>query len=367
MAMLDRGGWRVSAGLIGFWAVCAVLAIAAFWTGLSIGTVRMQGDSSLPTLIRLQGVPWLAAAIVTPGVIYWSMRLRWLRAGWPAAIAGHTAGVIVFAVLYVLLTITLHMLFLGRGFEMEWQSLVGRLAGSAVLSVTIYACIVGATGTYMALEHAAAERRASGQLARVRVELERDLATMRLVVLRQQLQPHFLFNALNAVSGLIELDPPRARRLLARIADLLRIALRRSQDAQATLADELDFAERFLEVERERLGDRLTVRYEVADRLLAARLPSFAVQPLVENAVRHGISRLERGGTVTIAAAEQGREIAVSVTNDMLEEAPAGPEGTGLSSLRSRLKGMYGESAALQTSMSNGRFSAIMTIPTEPA
>ena len=356
--------WRVSTLLFAFWFVCAVLGLAGLVTTLQLGTLRMQGDTSWPGLIRLQGVPWLAAALLTPAAVAWSFTVARRGRSWPAMLAAHLLGLIVFAAADTMLTVYLHQLLQARHpGQVTLEALTGRLASSAVLITTKYACLVGVASAFLHLERAAESRRHVEHLARTSAELERDLASVRLMVLRQQLQPHFLFNALNAISGLIEADPARAQRLLVQVSDLLRLALRRSTTVHATLGEELDFADRYLAVERERLGERLDVRFEIDQALLGATLPSFTVQPLVENAVRHGIARLIEGGVVAIAAAQRGGAMEIRVSNDVTADATPGPEGHGLGSLRARLSGMYGDAAGLQARADPRRFTAVLTIP----
>ena len=149
-----------------------------------------------------------------------------------------------------------------------------------------------------------------------------------------------------------ELVGSRARGLHARTIEVL---------------DQRGIADRFLAVEQERLGDRLRVHYAIGEDLLGIRIPSFAVQPLVENAIRHGIARLEHGGVVTIEATRRDNAIHVTVTNDVGREASSRDEAGGLGGLRARLAGMYGTRAALETSMSDGLFRAVMTVPVEVA
>jgi two-component system, LytTR family, sensor kinase len=364
---LPRIEWRITGLLCAFWAVCAVLSTAGLWTTLQLGTVRMQGgDASIGGLIRLQAVPWLATAILTPVVVAWSVALA-RRAGWTAVLAAHTVGLLVFAVADTALTVWLHLLQPRGDARFTLSALTGRLASAAVLLTIKYACIVLVTSAFLFLQRAAAARAHADGLSRARLELERDLAATRLMVLRQQLQPHFLFNAPNAVSGLIEPDPPRAQRLLVELSDLLRLALRQSTAADATLSDELDFADRYLAVERARLGDRLRVAYDVDQDLLGARLPSFTVQPLVENAVRHGIARRLDGGTVEVSVRRVTGALEVRVTNDADAAVTPGEDGTGLASLRARLSGMYGDRAALDARAADGRFTAVVTVPVEAA
>ena len=163
----------------------------------------------------------------------------------------------------------------------------------------------------------------------------------RVAALRWQLQPHFLFNALNAVSTLIvDRRNDEAEQMLSRVADFLRLTLE-DGGAQIPLRDELEYARRYLEIERVRLGDRLRTRIEVDPALLDAQVPSLLLQPLLENAVRHGISAREEGGLIGLSVSRRGGVLVLRVEDD-------GPgvvrlaQGIGLSNTRARLSGLYG-------------------------
>jgi sensor histidine kinase YesM len=217
--------------------------------------------------------------------------------------------------------------------------------------------------TYCAvlLVHAAGrwyDRLESAQLRAA--QLDQDLTQARLTALRAQLNPHFLFNALNSVVTLIGSDPARAQEMTVRLADLLRASLGGSNDQQWTLARELSFVRQYLEIEQVRFADRLTVHWHVADGLDEVLVPSFVLQPLVENAIRHGLSRTIGRGSIRIeiGVLDQGLlRVAVSDDGPGLSTDHASPAGAGiaLDNLRSRLERLYGSDA--QLSLRNGESS----------
>jgi len=194
-------------------------------------------------------------------------------------------------------------------------------------------------------------------------ERERALAAeglaheARLQALRYQLNPHFLFNTLNSISTLIvEREHRDAERMVARLSDFLRLTLECDADVEVPLADELDFARRYLDIETIRFGDRLTVREDVDPDALSARVPPLLLQPLVENAVRHGILPRETGGCLTIEARHVGDRLLVRVIDDgpgPPQEAAIG-DGVGLSNVRARLESLYGSDYRLSLERADG-------------
>lgn len=159
--------------------------------------------------------------------------------------------------------------------------------------------------------HAAMLRR-----AREAGQLEAALARAELHALRAQLEPHFLFNALQGISALIPRDPALAQRMTARLGDLLRRTLRESGATEVTLREELELLEHYLAIEQVRFGDRLRVEYDVATEALDCLVPDLLLQPLAENAVRHGIGGAERGGTLRVAARCLDGELELRVSDD---------------------------------------------------
>jgi sensor histidine kinase YesM len=189
----------------------------------------------------------------------------------------------------------------------------------------------------------------------------------RLKLLQAQIEPHFLFNTLANVGSLIEVDPPRARRLLDRLNDWLRVALVRARGEQTTLGDELSLLENWLEILTERFGARLAWRIEADAATRALPFPPMLLQPLVENAVKHGIEPKLGGGTVSIAARYAAGLLRIEVRDDgagFPTEPSMRGAGAGLDNVRSRLAALYGDSGRLGVrSNPAGGVSATLELP----
>ena len=165
-------------------------------------------------------------------------------------------------------------------------------------------------------------------------------ASARLAELQSRIRPHFLFNALNTALALVRVDPARAESVLEDLAELFRTALA-EVGASVPLADEIELARRYLAIEQIRFGERLQVdwRIDADPRVLAARVPPLVLQPLVENAVRHGIEPAARGGRIVVSATVQLGQVVVTVTNPLVSEASANPgHGMALHNVRERLR-----------------------------
>lgn len=194
-------------------------------------------------------------------------------------------------------------------------------------------------------------------------------ARTQLAALRAQLHPHFLFNALHTVVQLIPVNQARAMEAAELVAELLRSALEEQRD-EVTLGEEWRFVSRYLAMERMRFGDRLIVRDDIPDDLRDERVPAFALQTLVENAVRHGAAPRAETTEIVIVAKRHGTALTLAVTNDLVpsgsivsDSAPAGA-GTGLSRLRERLTVLYGNVASLTANaLASGGFQAVVEIP----
>lgn len=190
------------------------------------------------------------------------------------------------------------------------------------------------------------------------VELEGQLARAQLQALRMQLNPHFLFNALNTIAALIHEQPEIADRTVTRLSELLRASLDRSNDQEIPLAQELDFLDRYLAIEQTRFGDRLRVAIEVPDPLREAFVPALVLQPIVENAIRHGIEEREADGRIVIRATRRDGQLELTVTDNgpglAAGETRFKREGIGLSNTRSRLRHLYGECHGLELRPAEG-------------
>lgn len=195
-------------------------------------------------------------------------------------------------------------------------------------------------------------------------ELQRSLAEAQLTSLRLQLQPHFLFNALNTVSATMYDDPRRADSMLGELSELLRASLRSHRSDQVSLREEVAIADRYVQLQRARFGDRLDVTFDIPDPYAAARVPVFVLQPLVENAVRHGgVERLGRG-TIRVTARQQGDALALEVWDDGDGTTPASPgNGLGLRATSERLRLLYGADASCEAGPADGGWRVRLILP----
>lgn len=187
-----------------------------------------------------------------------------------------------------------------------------------------------------------------------------------LRALRAQVNPHFLFNSLHSIAALAGSDAVRARQMCALLSDFLRASLSFGERELTPLDDELALARAYLAIEQVRYGPRLRVEESVEEGTGGWPTPSLLLQPLVENAVRHGVATLAEGGAVSISALRVPRGLLVAIENDYdPEDVPQRPNGVGLTNVRKRLEARYGREARLDTSAAEGRFRVELLIPQE--
>ncbi len=198
--------------------------------------------------------------------------------------------------------------------------------------------------------------------------LNEELVRARLQALRMQLNPHFLFNTLNAISALIHDNPEAADRMLVRLSELLRLSLDQDRPQELPLREELEFLNRYLEIEKIRFGDRLHVEQRVDPDTLGVLVPCLVLQPLVENAIRHAIEPMEGIGHLAICAEKKGEVLHLRVKDNgpgMTADKPAKTEGgIGLANTRSRLKHLYGDNGKLElVPLAEGGLEVHITLP----
>lgn len=189
-----------------------------------------------------------------------------------------------------------------------------------------------------------------------RDRLEASLAKARIEALKMQLQPHFLFNSLNSIAALVHRDPHAADEMLAGLSDLLRLTIESSGEQELPLSEELKFVERYLAIEHVRFGERLRFEIEIAPEVRAAMVPTFLLQPLVENAVHHGLEPQQGAGLLSIRAWREGSRLRLTVADNGpgLADGPAHREGIGLPNTRARLSELYGDAATLELKSGEG-------------
>ncbi len=188
----------------------------------------------------------------------------------------------------------------------------------------------------------------------------------RATALQSQLEPHFLFNTLNAVSTLVvEGRGPDATRMLARLSEFLRLTLDAAATPEIPVAEELEFVRRYLEIEQVRFGDRLAVTIDASPEAMSAAVPALVLQPLVENAVRHGVTAREEGGSVAVTVAVRDGMVRLSVADDGpgLPAREGGRHGIGLANTVARLDALYGERARLDLESSARGLVATVELP----
>lgn len=184
-------------------------------------------------------------------------------------------------------------------------------------------------------------------------QLEAQLTRAQLDVLRSQLQPHFLFNTLNTISSLVNSDTVAAERVVSRLGDLLRLSLKHTGQHELPLREELEFLGHYVDIQRSRFRERLNVEIDVPAEVLEAMVPTFVLQPLVENAVRHGIEPRTGPGHVVVSAYRQGNRLVMEVADngpglvEPVRETNGNGRGIGLANTRARLEQLYGTNQSI--------------------
>jgi LytS/YehU family sensor histidine kinase len=215
---------------------------------------------------------------------------------------------------------------------------------------------------FVSREQAAAAALHESQI--LRQALDRQMTEARLQVLQAQIEPHFLFNTLATIGRLYQIAPDRGKAMLSSLADYLHAALPHMREARSTLMRELQLTTAYLNVQQIRMGDRLKVEKMVPPELLAASIPPMMLLTLVENAIKHGLNPLPRGGTIRIRATREGDQLKIAVEdNGAGFHQPAGA-GVGLANTRARLATLYGSAGRLRFEGNDeGGVSAAIELP----
>jgi len=235
-------------------------------------------------------------------------------------------------------------------------------AHSAILlvsAVLLYLINVGFFYVLIALE---ASRDAEARALETSV-LARDAE---LKALKAQVNPHFLFNSLNSISALTSVDPAKAREMCILLGEFLRMTLGLGEKNIIPLSEEVALLHRFLAIEKVRFGARLTMSEDIADECKPMLIPPLLLQPLVENAVTHGIANLPEGGSIRLAARSQDGRLSILVENTFdAESTPAHRNGMGLENVRRRLESRYAKDAQMRISATDGQFQVNLSLPAE--
>ena len=327
--------WRFV--LLGF----AVWTILATMAGSAILAYRTRAGltTNVPVLFAESYLDWYSCAIFTP-FIFWLVRRFPLRnPGLALDLAVHIAANVAFVALKFALFVPIarELDFLNRDATVIDQMIRGAFSQTLTYWVIVHVAV----GLQLYRE---------AQVRRLReVELERSLAEAKLQALSAQLHPHFLFNALNAVATLMHRDVAAADRMVLELGELLRASLNSETKSEHSVGEEMRLAEQYLNIMRIRFGDRLAVRIDVEPQTRHARIPHLLLQPLIENAVRHGLERDTSTNTISVSVARANGRLEVVVKDNGPGFSVLPPSaGVGLENTRERLQQLYGHNAQMR-------------------
>jgi len=307
---------------------------------------------------------WWSWGMVTPLIVWVDRQITVSSKQLARRVLAHILPSLLVTSVYVYLFGTVRAAF---GID-EWNRvlrlglLLDSLKGMFLWNWLNYWMILGAWQAYRYYDHYIA-----GELRLER--LEKSFSEARLNALRMQLDPHFLFNALNTISSQVDRDPKLARGMIEHLGNLLRLSLESKNKQEVPLAEEMAFLEHYLAIQKIRFGDHLRIETQIAPEVKYASVPSLIVQPLVENAIRHGISRRASGGTVIVSAQREGDRLDLRVLDDGVG-LPVGwtlenSGGVGLSVTRQRVAGLYpdGETCFAVTRRASGGTEVEISLP----
>jgi two-component system LytT family sensor kinase len=352
----DNRPWRIWAASFGVWSFVALAAT------LTIYQLYRSTDSRMPfmSVLGLQFSHLLTYAPLTPFAFAFALRYPIHGGNWRSRSLLYLAAGLVFTVAHVALRAITPYAFWDPKYR-EWSSAIWDSHAHQfkvqwfVLQKEFFSNIVdditGAFVSIVLVAHAVSYYRRFRERELRAAQLEGQLAKAYLQTLKSQLQPHFLFNTMHSISALMLTDIQAADRMMTRLGDLLRMSLESVGTQITTLSRELEFVNCYLEIEKVRFAERLTVTLEIAPDTLDALVPHLLLQPLVDNAVKHGISKLSARGEIRIAANAQDGELKINIKDNGPGYGKKGtfPEsGLGLSITRERLESLYGQDQSME-------------------
>ena len=344
------------------------LAYAACWIpiGVLYGVVVMlqTGQVSAALAVRVGMENAVTPAVMGLGVWYLSRRYEWPEGRIWAFAGVHLLLAVVFGLTW---TVSVYAMMgeAGRARMSEYVVWHIVLPWQWVFGVFLYGLVAGVSYALRAATRSRDLRILAERAERLRAQAE-------LSALRAHINPHFLFNTLHTVTQLLRGDPARAEAALEHLSDLFRYALRldRQRVELVSLEDEWQFVESYLWLEQLRMGERLRVDASLDDEALACAVPPFTLQPLVENAIRHGIGPSPAGGTLVVRAAERNGVLEIEVRDNGAgadAAAVASDAGLGVRAVRQRIQARHGARATAQVTSEIGKgFRVVLVLPAEP-
>ncbi len=335
--------WRIIISVVLGWTLFGVFfALQNYVNAAYVGQPLFFPGALVSWLIC--GYAW---ALLTPAVIYLAQKFPLKRENIKQNLTLHLVAAFVAAFLHLSIFILVQHLFFSdpqKPFSF-WQAFQRLSVVEFHVDLLTYWILIGIWHLREINRRYLERERESARLALRSSQIETKLAQAQLDALKMQLHPHFLFNTLNSISVLMRDDVKTADKMLVRLSELLRVALKSESAQEVSLKDELEFLHGYLEIEQTRFEDRLTVDFEIENETLDAQIPNLILQPLVENAIRHGIAPLAEAGKILIESRRENGFIYLSVSDNGagLRESVKIQNGIGLKNTQERLEKLYGE------------------------
>jgi two-component system, LytTR family, sensor kinase len=335
---------------------------------LSTLNLRYPMDIEVGKIVLLNLVYWYVPAALSPIIFRLGHRFRIDGAHWIRSLGVHAFAAVSYSVVHCACMVGMRFLLWdsgGKAPTVAWTLyLQRRYLENLDFTLMTYTTVLG-------LSYALHYSRESQARAVKEAQLETRLVEARLRTLQAELQPHFLFNTLHAISSLVHTNPDGADRMISRLSDLLRLTFDRSGAARVSLQEELEFLQKYLEIEQTRFQDRLTVRFDVDPDTLDAEVPRLILQPLVENAIKHGVSPKPGAGLVQISTKRQGQKLWIEISDNGVGLSAGArarlSSGVGLSNTRDRLECLYGADHRIQFSDETKGLAVSLEIPFKQA
>ncbi len=324
-------------------------------------------DQSWLPVFATEMATWLPWALATPWIIGLARRYPFIRGKTLRTVAVHVAAFATIGAVAEGWTATLQVLFNPWGNRRPpdfWDSWSTTLLYHVLIFLIAYALILTVTYLVDSRDNVARQKTETARL-------NEELSRAQLAALQRQMEPHFVFNALNSIAGLVrDHRNDAAVSMIVGLSEFLRRATAESHRSQVTLAEEVEYLQRYVDIQKVRFGERLQFSIDIPPDLLDAQVPSLLLQPLVENAIKHGVATRVVGGNVRVTGARKDGRVFLSVYND----APSSPEnwqtngGVGLVNLRTRLQILHGDASELQVQRAGvDGVEVIVTLPLQDA
>jgi two-component system, LytTR family, sensor kinase len=328
--------------ILGFWSLIALMTAANSLIEPNHGPWQPLVPYAYVLVDFANAFMWAA---ITPVIFWFASRFAIERTGWPTRVLFVVIGMVLAIFIDLATSFVRQHLFSQPPVSPEMAAMARLRRMWFMTDFIIFVGILAAGFARNYFWRYQVRREEAVRLQAQAAQLQAQLADARLSALRMQLNPHFLFNTLHAVSALVERDPRGVRRMIARLSELLRTSLDEADEQEVPLQRELTFTERYLDVIQIRFQGHLRVDLHVDDNVRDALVPNLILQPLVENAIKHGISKLSSGGYIEVTATRVGERVILSVRDNGPEvslDTPPSPHSLGLRNTRARLAALYG-------------------------